>query len=77
VELKETFYKTKITIAMLYEMLKEEDIINHRKISYINTQENNYNRHIKDYFLKVENVSKLMYDDIYRFREELRQKNKN
>lgn len=62
---------------MLYEMLKEEDIINHRKISYINTQENNYNRHIKDYFLKVENVSKLMYDDIYRFREELRQKNKN
>lgn len=76
-ELKETFYKTKITIAMLYEMLKEEDIINHRKISYINTQENNYNRHIKDYFLKVENVSKLMYDDIYRFREELRQKNKN
>ena len=55
-ELKETFYKTKITIAMLYEMLKEEDIINHRKISYINTQENNYNRHIKDYFLKVENV---------------------
>jgi len=80
VELKENSYKAKITIAMLYEMLKEEDIINHRKISYINTQENNYNRHIKDYFLKVENVSKLTYDDIYRFREELRQKkskNKN
>lgn len=80
VELKENSYKSKITISMLYSMLKEEDIRNNRKISYINTQENNYNRHIKDYFSKVYNVSKLTYDDIYRFREELQQKkskNKN
>ena len=59
---------------MLYELLKEEDIINHRKVSYINTQENNYNRHIKDYFSNVDNVGKLTYEDIYQFREHLRQK---
>lgn len=74
VELKERFYGAKITIYMLYELLKEEDRINHRKISYINTQENNYNRHIKNYFSKVDNVGKLTYDDIYQFREHLRQK---
>lgn len=74
VELKERFYGAKITVYMLYELLKEEDRINHRKISYINTQENNYNRHIKNYFSKVDNVGKLTYDDIYQFREHLRQK---
>ncbi|RGB44787.1 site-specific integrase [Streptococcus pasteurianus] len=74
VELKERFYGVKITVYMLYELLKEEDRINHRKISYINTQENNYNRHIKNYFSKVDNVGKLTYEDIYQFREHLRQK---
>lgn len=59
---------------MLYELLKEEDSINCRKISYINTQDNNYNRHIKDYFSKVDNVGKLTYEDIYQFREHLKQK---
>lgn len=74
VELKERFYGAKITVYMLYELLKEEDRINHRKISYINTQENNYNRHIKNYFSKVDNVGKLTYEDIYQFREHLMQK---
>lgn len=74
VELKERFYGAKITVSMLYELLKEEDNINCRKISYINTQDNNYNRHIKDYFLKVDNVGKLTYEDIYQFREHLKQK---
>ena len=74
VELKERFYGAKITVSMLYELLKEEDSINCRKISYINTQDNNYNRHIKDYFSKVDNVGKLSYEDIYQFREYLKQK---
>ncbi|WP_368400707.1 tyrosine-type recombinase/integrase [Streptococcus anginosus] len=74
VELKERFYGAKITIHILYELLKEEDTINHRKASYINTQDNNYNKHIKDYFSMVDNVGKLTYEDIYQFREHLRQK---
>ncbi|HEM5037481.1 TPA: site-specific integrase [Streptococcus suis] len=74
VELKERFYGAKITVSMLYELLKEEDSINHRKVSYINTQENNYNKHIKEYFSKVDNVGKLTYEDIYQFREHLRKK---
>lgn len=74
VELKERFYGAKITVPMLYDMLKEEDSINHRKISYINTQENNYNKHIREYFINVDNVGKLTYEDIYQFREQLRQK---
>lgn len=74
VELKERFYGAKITVSMLYELLKEEDSINCRKISYINTQDNNYNRHIKDYFSKVDNVGKLTYEDMYQFREYLKQK---
>ena len=74
VELKERFYGAKITIPILYELLKEEDSINHRKASYINTQDNNYNKHIKDYFSMVDNVGKLTYEDIYQFREHLRQK---
>lgn len=74
VELKERYFGAKISVSMLYELLKEEDIINHRKVSDINTQENNYNRHIKDYFSNVDNVGKLTYEDIYQFREHLRQK---
>lgn len=74
VELKERFYGAKITVPMLYDMLKEEDSINHRKTSYINTQENNYNKHIREYFINVDNVGKLTYEDIHQFREQLRQK---
>ncbi|MGT2933402.1 tyrosine-type recombinase/integrase [Streptococcus catagoni] len=72
VELKSKISNGRITIDILYQLLKQEDVINHRKQSYINTQDNNYNRHIKDYFLKVIDVSRLDYDDIYKFREYLR-----
>ena len=75
VELKEKSFSTKTTIDMLYQLLKEEDKINNRKKSYIDTQENNYNKHIKDYFSKVNNIDKLTYEDIYQFREHLREKN--
>lgn len=54
VELKKRFYGAKITVPMLYELLKEDDDINHREISYINTQENNDNKHIKGYFSIVQ-----------------------
>ena len=75
VELKEKSFSPKVTIDILYKLLKEEDKINNRKKSYIDTQENNYNKHIKDYFSKVYDVSKLTYEDIYQFREDLREKN--
>lgn len=75
VELKEKSFNSKISIDILYNLLKEEDKINNRKQSYIDTQENNYNRHIKSYFEKVDDVSKLTYEDIYQFREYLRDKN--
>ncbi|MTB68751.1 tyrosine-type recombinase/integrase [Streptococcus uberis] len=71
VELKSKISNGRITVNMLYQLLKQEDVINHRKQSYINTQDNNYNRHIKDYFSKVKDVSKLDYDDIYKYREYL------
>lgn len=74
VELKNNKYGTKATIPLLYNLLKEEDVINQRKVSYINTQENNYNKHIKGYFSKVDNVAKLTYEDIYQFREHFRRK---
>lgn len=72
VELKSKISNGRITVNMLYQLLKQEDVINHRKQSYINTQDNNYNRHIKDYFSKVKDVSKLDYDDVYKYREYLR-----
>lgn len=75
VELKEKSFGSKVTIDILYKLLKEEDKTNNRKKSYIDTQENNYNKHIKDYFSKVYDVSKLTYEDIYQFREDLREKN--
>ena len=74
VELKNNKYGTKATIPLLYNLLKEEDVINQRKVSYINTQENNYNKHLKGYFSKVDNVAKLTYEDIYQFREHFRRK---
>lgn len=75
VELKKKSFNSKISIDILYDLLKEEDKINNRKQSYIDTQKNNYNRHIKSYFEKVDDVSKLTYEDIYQFREHLRDKN--
>lgn len=75
VELKEKSFSSKVTIDILYKLLKEEDKINNRKKSYIDTPDNNYNKHIKDYFSKVYDVSKLTYEDIYQFREDLREKN--
>ena len=75
VELKKKSFNSKISIDILYDLLKEEDKINNRKQSYIDTQENNYNRHIKNYFEKVDDVAKLTYEDIYQFREHLRDKN--
>ena len=57
IELKERSFNSKISIDILYDLLKEEDKINNRKQSYIDTQENNYNRHIKSYFEKVDDVS--------------------
>ncbi|WP_237580136.1 Arm DNA-binding domain-containing protein [Candidatus Enterococcus huntleyi] len=39
-----------IRISPLYELMKKEDSRNQRKASYIQTQEYNYNRHIKPYF---------------------------
>lgn len=75
VELKKKSFNSKISIDILYDLLKEEDKINNKKQSYIDTQENNYNRHIKSYFEKVDDVSKLTYEDIYQFREHLRDKN--
>ena len=74
-KLKERSFNSKISIDILYDLLKEEDKINNRKQSYIDTQENNYNRHIKNYFEKVDDVAKLTYEDIYQFREHLREKN--
>ena len=75
VELKERSFNSKISIDILYDLLKEEDKINNRKQSYLDTQENHYNRHIKNYFEKVDDVAKLTYEDIYQFREHLRDKN--
>ena len=48
--LKKKSFNSKISIDILYDLLKEEDRINNRKQSYIDTQENNYNRHIKKLF---------------------------
>lgn len=73
VEFHENRYGTTITLHSLYQLLKKEDMLNNRKVSYINTQDNNYNRHIRPYFNEVD-VTKLTYADIYEFRESLKQK---
>ena len=74
VVIKDTSFGQSITIDMLYDLLKEEDIANHRKQSYIQTQDNNYNKHIKNYFSKVTHIQKLKYEDIYNYRETLKEK---
>ncbi|MBS4751161.1 tyrosine-type recombinase/integrase [Granulicatella sp. zg-ZJ] len=73
VELHENRYGKSVQIDPLYHLLKKEDMINNRKLSYITTQENNYNRHIFPYF-KNTDIKKITYDDIYDFREHLKKK---
>ncbi|MCK3966179.1 site-specific integrase, partial [Streptococcus suis] len=64
-----------VTTDMLFDILEEEDQQNNRKISYISTQRNNYERHIKPYFLNT-NLNKLSYEHIFEFREHLKTKSK-
>lgn len=71
VKLNEKTFGYKISVSLLYHLLTIDDRTNNRKESYINTQENNFNRHIKDYFSQVDDISKISYEDIYKFRETL------
>lgn len=73
VELKEKNRDTFVTSDMLFSLLEKEDNQNHRKISYLTTQKNNYDRHIKTYFQQVD-MKKITYEHIYRFRESLKEK---
>jgi integrase len=75
VELREKRFDFLVTIDMLFNILEEEDRQNNRKISYISTQRNNYERHIKPYF-KDTNLNKLSYEHIFEFREHLKTKSK-
>lgn len=75
VELKEKRFDFLVTTDMLFNILEEEDRQNNRKISYISTQKNNYERHIKPYF-KDTNLNKLAYEHIFEFRENLKTKSK-
>ena len=75
VDLKEKRFDFLITTDMLFELLEEEDRQNNRKISYLSTQKNNYERHIKPYFQNV-NLNKLSYENIFEFREYLKTKPK-
>ena len=75
VELKEKRFNFLVTTDMLFDILEEEDLQNNRKISYISTQKNNYERHIKPYF-KDTNLNKLSYEHIFEFREHLKTKSK-
>lgn len=62
-----------IRIQPLYELMKKEDNRNQRKASYIQTQEYNYNRHIKSYFDNAI-ITQLTYEHIDEFRESLLKK---
>ncbi|EHJ56475.1 TPA: site-specific integrase [Streptococcus agalactiae] len=73
IELKEKNRDTFVTSDMLFSLLEKEDNQNHRKISYLTTQRNNYDRHIKTYFQQVD-MKKVTYKHIYRFRESLKEK---
>lgn len=73
VELREKRFDFLVTTDMLFNILEEEDRQNNRKISYISTQKNNYERHIKPYF-KDTNLNKLSYEHIFEFREHLNTK---
>ena len=75
VELREKQFDFLVTTDMIFNILEEEDLQNNRKISYISTQKNNYERHIKPYF-KDTNLNKLSYEHIFEFREHLKTKSK-
>lgn len=75
VELKEKSFNFLVTTDMLFDILEEEDLQNNRKISYISTQRNNYERHIKPYFMGT-NLNKLSYEHIFEFRKHLKTKPK-
>ena len=75
VELKEKRFNFLVTIDMLFDLLEEEDIQNNRKISYLTTQKNNFERHIQPYFKNV-NLNNLTYEHIFEFREYLKTKHK-
>lgn len=75
VELREKRFDFLVTTDMLFNILEEEDLQNNRKISYISTQKNNYERHIKPYF-KDTNLNELSYEHIFEFREHLKTKSK-
>ena len=62
-----------ITFDMLYSMMKQTDITEERKESYIKTQEYSYNKHFKKYFEKAI-ISKLTQSDMLAFRDELLKK---
>ncbi|MDY5635779.1 MAG: tyrosine-type recombinase/integrase [Streptococcus orisratti] len=75
VELKEKRFNFLVTTDMIFDILEEENLQNNRKISYISTQRNNYERHIKPYFMGT-NLNKLSYEHIFEFREHLKTKPK-
>lgn len=62
-----------ITFDMLYEMMKQTDITEEKKESYIKSQEYSYNKHFKKYFEKA-NISKLTHSDMIVFRDVLLKK---
>lgn len=70
IDFKEKRFGGKVTIDILFSLMIEEDRRNGRKLSYINTQRNNFNKHIQNYFKNV-NLAKLGYEDVFKFREVL------
>jgi hypothetical protein len=64
---------TGATIEMLYQIVVEEDKRSNRKESYLQTQEYNYNRHIKGYFEKAK-IELLTYKELEVFRTSLTNK---
>lgn len=64
---------TGATIEMLYQIVVEEDKRSNRKESYLQTQEYNYNRHIKGYFEKAK-IELLTYKELEVFRASLTNK---
>lgn len=75
VKLQEKRIGDKVTVDILFDLMMKEEKRIHRKISYLTTQENNYKRHIHNYFNGVD-LNKLTYEHIYQFRESLKHKKK-
>lgn len=74
-ELQEKRLGDKVTVDILFDLMMKEEKRSRRKISYLTTQENNYKRHIHNYFSGVD-LNKLTYEHIYQFRESLKHKKK-